>query len=336
MKTRQIVFTRPNTAEILEKDIQPPTAGQVQVRMLCSTISSGTERANLTGDANVSPGGNAVPFPRMLGYSSAGVVQQVGEGVSSLKAGDRVAMAWTVHCELVNVPEACAYPLPDSVSFSDGALFHIAAFPLAALRKCRLEIGESAVVMGQGVLGLLALPLLRAAGAIPIIAVDPVAEKRAKALSAGADAALDPFAKDFADTAREITGSGARVGIEVTGFGAGLDGILDCMGRFGRVALLGCTRNKEFSIDYYRKVHAPGVTLIGAHTMARPGQESHPGWWTQRDDILTVLRLTQTGRIRLSSLVDEVCSPAQAPAVYARLAVEKAFPLVQFDWRDFE
>ncbi len=295
MKTKQIVFTRPNTAEILEKDIQPPTAGQVQVRLLCSTISSGTERANLTGDANVSPGGNAVPFPRMLGYSSAGVVQQVGEGVSSLKVGDRVAMAWTVHSQLVNVPEACAYLLPDSVSFSDGALFHIAAFPLAALRKCRLEIGESAVVMGQGVLGLLALPLLRAAGAIPIIAVDPVAEKRAKALSAGADVALDPFAEDFADTAREITGGGARVGIEVTGFGAGLDGILDCMGRFGRVALLGCTRNKEFSIDYYRKVHAPGITLVGAHTMARPGQESHPGWWTQGDDILTVLRLTQAG-----------------------------------------
>lgn len=335
MKTKQIVFTRPNTAEILEKDIQPPAAGQVQVRLLCSTISSGTERANLTGDANVSPGGNAVPFPRMLGYSSAGVVQQVGEGVSSLKVGDRVAMAWTVHSQLVNVPEACAYLLPDSVSFSDGALFHIAAFPLAALRKCRLEIGESAVVMGQGVLGLLALPLLRAAGAIPIIAVDPVAEKRAKALSAGADAALDPFAEDFADTAREISG-GARVGIEVTGFGAGLDGILDCMGRFGRVALLGCTRNKEFSIDYYRKIHAPGITLVGAHTMARPGQESHPGWWTQGDDILTVLRLTQAGRIRLSSLVDEVYSPAQAPAVYARLAVEKAFPLVQFDWRNFE
>ena len=108
MKTKQIVFTRPNTAEILEKDIQPPAAGQVQVRLLCSTISSGTERANLTGDANVSPGGNAVPFPRMLGYSSAGVVQQVGEGVSSLKVGDRVAMAWTVHSQLVNVPEACA------------------------------------------------------------------------------------------------------------------------------------------------------------------------------------------------------------------------------------
>ena len=50
------------------------------------------------------------------------------------------------------------------------------------------------VVVAMSVLGLLALPLLRAAGAIPIIAVDPVAEKRAKALSAGADAALDPFA----------------------------------------------------------------------------------------------------------------------------------------------
>ena len=71
MKTKQIVFTRPNTAEILEKDIQPPAAGQVQVRLLCSTISSGTERANLTGDENVNartPAAKAV-FPRRGGYA---------------------------------------------------------------------------------------------------------------------------------------------------------------------------------------------------------------------------------------------------------------------------
>ena len=56
-----------------------------------------------------------------------------------------------------------------------------------------------------------------------------------------------------------MTGGVANVGIEVTGVGVGvgLDGILDCMARFGRVALLGCTRDKEFSIDYYRKVHGP-------------------------------------------------------------------------------
>ena len=123
------------------------------------------------------------------------------------------------------------------------------------------------------------------------------------------------------------------MGIEVTGIGAGLDGILDCMARYGRVALLGCTRNKDFTIDYYRKVHGPGITLVGAHTQARPQYESSNGWWTQRDDIATTLKLTEMGRIKLSDMIDEIHSPVEAPEVYTRLANEKSFPMVQFDWR---
>ena len=333
MKSRQIVFTKPCVAELLEKEIEAPGADEVQIRLAVSSISSGTERANLVGDPNVSPNGGPVQFPRILGYSSSGVVEKLGENVTEFKVGDRVAMSWTVHSEVLNVHKDLVYKLPDSVSFEDGALFHIGTFPLAAIRKCHLEIGESAIVMGMGVLGLVAIKFLKAAGAAPIIAVDPVYEKREKALSLGADYALDPFAEDFAKTAKELTGGGAKVGIEVTGVGAGLDGILDCMARFGRVALLGCTRNKEFTIDYYKKVHGPGITLVGAHTIARPQYESHNGWWTQRDDIEAIMKLTQMGRIKLSEIIDEVYSPLEAPQVYARLAVEKSFPMVQFDWR---
>ena len=197
-------------------------------------------------------------------------------------------------------------------------------------------MGESALVMGLGILGLVAIPLLKAAGAAPIIAVDPIAEKREKALAVGADYALDPFAPDFAEQAKALTGGGANVGIEVTGVGAGLDGILDCMARFGRVALLGCTRNKEFTIDYYKKVHGPGITLVGAHTLARPTQESHSGWWTEEADVQALIRLTQMGRIKLADLVDEVHTPYDAPQVFDRLAKEKAFPVVQFDWSEME
>jgi len=124
-----------------------------------------------------------------------------------------------------------------------------------------------------------------------------------------------------------------NVGIEVTGIGAGLDGILDCMARFGRVALLGCTRDSNFTIDYYRKVHGPGVTLVGAHTAARPSRNSSHGWWTERDDFETILTMTKLGRLKLSELVGEVHSPEEAPQVYTRLCTEKTFPLVQFDWR---
>lgn len=333
MKTKQILFTQPCVTELVEGNISAPKADEVQVRLAISTISSGTERANLIGDPNVTAGGAAAPFPRILGYSSAGVVEAVGENVTEFNVGDRVAISWSIHSQLININRGLVYKLPDSISFNDGALMHIGIFPLAAIRKCHLEIGESAIVMGMGVLGLVAIPLLKTAGAAPIIAVDPIPEKREKALSVGADYALDPFAEDFAKTVKDLTKGGAKVGIEVTGVGAGLEGILDCMARFGRVALLGCTRNKEFTIDYYGKVHAPGITLVGAHTMARPSCESHNGWWTQRDDVEALLKLTEMGRIKLSDIIDEIHSPAEALEVYARLIKEKSFPMVQFDWR---
>jgi threonine dehydrogenase-like Zn-dependent dehydrogenase len=252
--------------------------------------------------------------------------------VTDLQIGDRVAMSWSLHSQYINLKRKNVYKLPDSVSFRDAALLHIGTFPLAAIRKCRLEIGEAAIVMGQGILGLSAVKLLKAAGAVPVIAVDPVAEKREKALIHGADFVLDPTEPDFAAQVKAITGGGARVGIEVTGIGAGLDGILDCMAPFGRVALLGCTRDKEFTIDYYRKVHGPGITLIGAHTAARPKEESHGGWWTQKDDVQALIKLHEFGRLRLGELAEEIHSPIEAPAVYNRLAREKSFPVVQFDW----
>lgn len=334
---KRIVFTKPNTAELLDYELHDPREGEVQVALAVSTISSGTERANIMGSTTVAwnrPEAEKAIFPRYNGYSSAGVVTKVGQGVEKLNPGDRVALSWSTHSQVLNINARLVHKLDEGISFSDGALAHIATFPLAAIRKCRLEIGESAIVMGMGVLGMIGLVLLKAAGAAPILAVDPDAKKREKALQLGADYALDPYDPDFAAMAKKLTGGGARVGIEVTGIGAGLDGILDCMARFGRVALLGCTRNSDFSIDYYRKVHGPGISLIGAHTNARPSRDSSGGWWTEYEDLEAVLRLIRLGRIKLADLVEEVHSPREAAQVYTRLCTEKTFPLVQFDWSE--
>lgn len=337
MKTKYIEFSAPCKVQFLEKEIAPPSLGEVQVKLEFSTISSGTERANLVGDANVSYVGKPqVIFPRYTGYSSAGVVLAVGEGVTKCQPGDRVVLCWSSHRTVQNIKQENVYCLPDGVSTQEAALFNIATFPLAAIRKCKVEIGESALVMGLGVLGMFALPLLRLAGAAPIIAVDPVANKRAQALTFGADYALDPYTPDFAETVKRITGGGANVAIEVTGVGAGLNGALDCMATFGRVALLGCTRNSDFTVDYYRKVHGPGIQLIGAHTLARPKHESHEGYWTQDDDVAALMRLTSLKRLDLLSMVEEIYSPTEAATVYARLANEPSFPLTQFDWRVLE
>ena len=338
MKSKNIVFTKPNVAELIEEDISAPASNDIQVRLMYSTISSGTERANLMGSKTVSwrcPEVKEAVFPRRGGYSSAGIVEQIGENVTKFKVGDRVALWWSTHNQYVTINEKNACLISD-ISFEDAALFHIATFPLAAIRKCHLEIGESAIVMGMGMLGVVALQLLKSAGAVPIIAVDPDSAKREKALKCGADYALDPYSPDFAETVKRITDGGANVGIEVTGIGAGLDGLLDCMALKGRVALLGCTRNSDFTIDYYRKVHGPGITLVGAHTNAIPNFESSNGWWTQEDDMFALKKLTEMGRIKLSNIIDEIHSPAEASEVYMHLVNDKTFPLVQFDWRVFK
>ncbi len=336
---KRIVFTSPGTAELLDCDKPRVSPGHAVVRLLVSSISSGTERANVSGEPTVSyvvPLEEAVKniqFPRYAGYSSCGIIEEVGEGNTDLKPGDRVAMSWTTHAQYVSLPFRQIYKLPENISDSAGALIHIATFPLAAVRKCRTEIGESAIVMGLGVLGLTAVQLLRAAGAAPVIAVDPDEARRAQALKFGADYALDPFADNFTSTVKSLTNGGAKVAIEVTGNGKALDMVLDCMARFGRVALLGCTRHSDFTIDYYRKVHGPGITLVGAHTNARPNGESSPGWWTERDDALALIKLVDGGRIDLASMVEDTRSPEEAPEVYTRLCNEKSFPVTQFDWR---
>lgn len=333
MKNTHIIFTAPGIAELVQKEVPIPGEGEVLVRSVRDTISPGTERANLIGDPNIScahPG--SVVFPRQAGYSISGVVEAVGKDVSSVSVGDRVSCSWTKHAKYNVLKERRVYKLPDSVGFDSASIVHIATFPLAAIRKCQLEIGESAIVMGQGVLGVIAVKLLKAAGAVPVIAVDPIESKRKEALAFGADYALDPFEEGFAKKVKQITGGGAKVAIEVTGKGQGLDMVLDCMARFGRVALLGCTRSSDFSIDYYRKIHGPGITLVGAHTMARPVTESFGGWWSERDDALAILNLMQYCRLDLAHLVDGVYAPQEAPEVFARLARETTFPVVQFDW----
>ena len=164
MNVTQIAFTDVGKVKLESVSRPLPGANQVQVQLAVSAISSGTERANLSGDANISIyGAPETKFPRYCGYSSAGVVIAVGEKVDDLKVGDRVAIGGSVHSQVVNVPRKSVCLLPDSVPFEAAALFYIATFTLGAIRKCRIELGEPVLVMGLGVLGepLNVIPLSR-------------------------------------------------------------------------------------------------------------------------------------------------------------------------------
>lgn len=339
VENRQIVFTKKNTAELLPAKAVEPGEDQVMVRTMFSTISAGTERANLTGDANINIyTGSEVSFPRYSGYSSSGIVVKKGRKIQDVEVGDQVAVGGGFHKAYNTLASGDVVRLEeDNVSLQEAALVHIGTFSMAAIRKTRLEIGESALVMGCGILGLFAVQFAHAAGAVPVIAADPVRERRNLALSLGADFVFDPLEEDFAEKVKAVTGGGVHTAVEVTGQGKGLDETLDCMAKFGRVALLGCTRNSDFTIDYYRKVHGPGITLIGAHTNARPAVESHPGWFTKRDDMKAILKLCGSGRIDLKKMIFGTYSPEECTEVYRRLAEDRDFPpVIQFDWSKCE
>lgn len=337
METKQIIFTKINTAELCDVPVYEPGDGQVLVKMAYTAISRGTERANITGDPNISifDGGAAtVHFPRALGYSGSGIVEKTGAGVRGVKVGDRVAVLNSQHRGYCTVHGNQVIPIRyDDVSLEEAAFAYICTFPLAAVRKTRVELGEAAIVMGQGILGAMAVQFLHAAGAYPVIAADPVPSRRDFALTIGADLALDPTDADFAAQVKESTQGGCNAAIEVSGQGKALDTVLDCMAKCGRVALLGCTRDPNFTIDYYLKIHGPGITLIGAHTLARPDTESHPGWWTHRDDMRATLALQHGGRIHIDRILSEIHDPTEAQAVYDRVIGERDFPQgVLFRW----
>lgn len=334
MKAKRIVFTQVNRAELLDWEVESPGPGQALVKTAFTAVSAGTERANLTGDANINPASQAsVSFPRYAGYSGAGVVMAVGPGVTRVKVGDRVGIHWGSHLSWQTLPEENLHKLPDSVSLQEAAVTFISTFSAAALRKLHPALGESILVMGLGILGQFAVQLARANGMVPVIAADPKPERRALALTLGADYALDPTADGFAEKVKELTGGGANMAIEVTGHGEALNQALDCMKPFGRVALLGCTRDSNFTLDYYRKVHFPGITLVGAHTAARPALQSNSDVWTYDDDFSAIFKLIQGGRLDYKKMVSEIHSPAEAPAVYARLAENTDFPIgLLFDW----
>ncbi|MDQ3134764.1 MAG: bi-domain-containing oxidoreductase, partial [Acidobacteriota bacterium] len=102
-----------------------------------------------------------------LGYSAAGVVAAVGEGVTNLGVGDRVACAGTnyaTHAEMLSVPRNLCVRLPDAVDFEAGAFGALGAIALQGVRLAELTLGESVAVIGLGLLGQLTVQLLRANG----------------------------------------------------------------------------------------------------------------------------------------------------------------------------
>lgn len=331
MLCKTIIFTEPRCAQLLEYETKPLTPDSVMIRMEYTVVSGGTERANLMAMPNAGK-----KFPKFPGYCGIGHVVEVGSDVASVVPGDRVLAYHGRHAQYCVIPEAKVTKVTqESLDSLEAAFVVIASMGLGGVRKLELELGESAMVMGLGLLGLFSVQFLRLSGAYPLIAADLNPARRALALELGADYALDPADPDFVQQVKNITGGkGVNACVEVTGVSAAMQQALQCSARMGRISLLGCTRVSDCAVDYYSQVHFPGVKLIGAHNSVRPLQESYPHHWTHQDDCKAILALLAAGRIQVKPIISRVVKPEQAPEIYTQLCEDPLFPMgTVFDWR---
>lgn len=332
MIINEIQFTGKGVAELVKRPLPEMTDESVLTRTFYTVVSQGTEKANLLDLPNTFAYGR---WPKTEGYAGVGVVVKVGAKVKKVKKGDRVLVYHGTHADYSLVPESRVYLLPPDADELESVFCIIGAMGLGGLRKTALEIGESAMIFGLGLLGCFALQAARASGAYPLIAADLSASRRALGLKLGADIVLDPTLPDFKEKVLAATdGKGVNAIVEVTGAASALNEALDVAARQARIALNGCTRVSDCTVDFYRQVHCPGITLIGAHNSVRPKFDGHPHYWTNEDDVLALVKLNMGKRISVKEMINEVVSPKDCGRLYERLIKDKDFPLgVAFDWK---
>ncbi len=330
MKNYHVSMESAGNAVFKETALPALAPNQVLVRNHYTVISAGTELAWSMNMPNTRP-----VFPYVPGYSGAGEVVKTGSSVTKVKAGDRVVVGWAGH-QLYSATDENLVTVPEKTDMLSASFAHIASFSFNGVRKLNLEIGESTMIAGQGILGVIALQVAAWSGAVPLIVSDFSPERRALALKLGADYALNPGDAGYFEQIKEITGGeGVRAIVEVTGSAAALQQALEYAAWEGRISLLGCTRIADVPIDFYTYVHRRGIQLSGAHTYSRGKLESSPHHWTENDDYRAFLKLTANGKIKTREIISEIVSPEKAHDVYTMLLTEKNPPLgIVFDWRN--
>ncbi|MCC6501079.1 MAG: zinc-binding dehydrogenase [Anaerolineales bacterium] len=246
-------------------------------------------------DAHYRAGRSAMGFmPITLGHEVAGTVEKLGAHVTNVKSGDRVCLHYNLTCgdcyycstgneqfcsaakmlghhmdggyaEFIAIPARNAIPLPEEIPFEQGAtLMCASATALHALRKSRLHAGETAAIFGVGGLGLSAIQLARAMGAVEVYAVDIKRDKLELASEYNA-IPIDASRVDAVEEIRKLTkGRGVNVAVEMIGLRKTMEQAIDSLGNLGRAVMVGLNQ-QPISINTYAQILGKEAEIIGAN-----------------------------------------------------------------------
>ena len=335
MKSKYILFPEERKIALEEESVENPGEGEILCIAQKSLVSTGTEIFCLRGEFDSGTNWAAwVKYPFRPGYSMAGRVVEIGQGVTSLKEGDRVALPYP-HQQVVKTVPGLVYPIPDSVSDEDATWLSLAQTTQVGVRRAQLELGENVVVVGLGILGLLVVQYLILSGARRVIAIDPVPLRVEAAKACGATQALSMDIQEAAEEIKSITdGRMADVVFEITGNPAVLPASIRLLRKLGRLILLGDTPTPS------QQQLGPGVVsnsiaILGVHASIRPAEYSIFAPWSGREMASLFFDYLMQGRMDVSGLVTHRFSPLQAPGVYESLLKDRSQALgVIFDWTE--
>jgi predicted dehydrogenase/threonine dehydrogenase-like Zn-dependent dehydrogenase len=268
------------------------------------------------------------------GYSCAGVVIEVGEDVTDIRKGDRVACAgagYANHAAVNVVPRNLVALVPDGVSFEEAAFGTLGAIALQGVRRAEPGLGDRVAVLGLGLLGQITVQMLKAAGAV-VIGVDVRPDRVARAQALGLDAGFTVSERDFVAGVVERTGGHGADAVIVTAAGGDvglLSKAFEACRRKGRVVLVGdvpirIQRDKIYKkeIDFLISTsYGPGRY---DPSYEEKGHDYPFGYvrWTEGRNLEEVLRQIAAGTLRVRPLIDATHGVEDASAAYASLASE--------------
>jgi 2-desacetyl-2-hydroxyethyl bacteriochlorophyllide A dehydrogenase len=329
LEARALWFSAPRTTELRPERVRVPGPGEVRVRAIASALSQGTEMlvyrgevpADLTLDLPTLAG--SFSFPIKYGYATAGRVLDAGKDVEDLAAGDTVFVHHP-HQDVFVVPAEAPVRLPDGLDPLLGLFVANLETAVNIVHDTPLQLGETALVFGQGVVGLLVTQLLKLAGAERVLAVDTLIKRRELALDVGADDVFESGEDLTARVLNATAGRGADVAVEVSGSGTALQAAIDAVAVEGTVVVASWYGTKPVALSLGGHFHRGRVRLRSSQ-VGRINPALGPRWDHARR-METVLNLLP--RLRLKELISHRFPFDRAPEAY-RLVDERPGETVQ-------
>lgn len=260
--------------------------------------------------------------PITLGYCQAGVVVEAGDGATEFSTGDRVVTNGP-HAEYVRVPQLLAARIPDGVNFEAAAFTPVAAIGLQGIRLLEPTLGETVVVVGLGLIGLLSVQLLRANGC-HVIGVDRDGTRLALAEKLGAHA-LEASSQVPSHVHALTRGLGADAVLMTLASAADepIHQAAEMSRKRGRIVLVGVTGLNLRRDDFYKKELSFQVSCSYGPGRYDPSYEEKGQdyplpfvRWTEKRNFEAVLGLMASGRLDPLSLVTHRFAFEDAPAAY--------------------